>query len=237
MVDFFESLILEKKSAICHCLGLTNLMHYKLLHFNSYIRFCRAPMQTDYKNLPDHELTAFLKVQDHLAFTEVYERYWTVLYLHARKMLANREEARDIVQELFTQLWKKSAEINFNVKLSSYLYRSVRNRILDHVTHQKVVHDYQRSLIDFIQENTASADELIHEKELALIIEREIMALPKRMREVFILSRKQHQSYKEIGEQLGISERTVKNQVSSALGILREKLGVSSVVIFLLLNK
>ncbi len=194
-------------------------------------------MNTDYKNLPDHELTAFLKREDALAFSEIYDRYWTVLFLHARKMLRNEQEAEDIVQELFTQLWKKSAVIDFNVKLSSYLYRAVRNRIMDHVTHQKVVFDYQQSLIDFIGSGFAAPDELVQEKELALLIEHEIQALPEKMREVFVMSRKQHLSYREIGEQLGISENTVKNQVSSALGILRTKLGVSSVVIFLLLSK
>jgi RNA polymerase sigma-70 factor, ECF subfamily len=194
-------------------------------------------MIMDYKSLPDHELAAFLKAQDRVAFSEIYERYWTVLYLHARKMLRNDQEAEDIVQELFTQLWKRSSEIEFNVKLSSYLYRAVRNRILDHITHQKVVHDYQRSLVEFIGSGSSSPDELLVEKELSLIIEHEIQALPEKMREVFVMSRKQHLSYKEIGEQLGISEHTVRNQVSNALGVLRTKLGVSSIVIFMLLSK
>ncbi|MES2456371.1 MAG: RNA polymerase sigma-70 factor [Bacteroidota bacterium] len=191
----------------------------------------------DFSKHTDQELTALLKGGNHGAFTEIYERYWTVLYLHARKMLRNDQEAEDIVQELFTQLWKKSAEIDFNVKLSSYLYRAVRNRILDHVTHQKVVHDYQLSLVEFIGSGSSNPDELLVEKELAMIIEHEIQALPEKMREVFVMSRKQYLSYKEIGEQLGISEHTVRNQVSNALGILRTKLGVSSVVIFMLLSK
>lgn len=194
-------------------------------------------METDYKSLPDHELAVFLKAEDRVAFTEIYDRYWTVLFLHARKILRNDEEAEDIVQELFTQLWRKAPVIDFNANLSGYLYRAVRNRIMDHVTHKKVVFDYQQSLIDFIGSGYSAPDELVQEKELAMLIEHEIQALPERMREVFVLSRKQHLSYREIGEQLGISENTVKNQVSSALGILRGKLGVSSLMIFLLLSR
>ncbi|SFH51751.1 RNA polymerase sigma factor [Pedobacter insulae] len=191
----------------------------------------------DYQNLGDEGLASCIRKGDRIAFTEIYDRYWTVLYLHARKMLRNDQEAEDIVQELFTQLWKKAAEINYTVKLSSYLYRSVRNRILDHITHQKVVQDYQRSLVEFLGSRASSPDELLVEKELAFLIEQEIQALPEKMREVFVLSRKQHLSYKEIGDQLGISEHTVRNQVSNALSILRTKLGVSSMVIFMLLSK
>lgn len=194
-------------------------------------------MQLDYKNLSDHELSSFLKREDRLAFTEIYDRYWAVLYLHARRMLRSKEEAQDVVQELFTQLWQNSSQLDVQVKLSSYLYRSVRNRVFNHLQRMKVAGDYQQSLLDFVEAGAASSDELVREKELAVVIEREIQALPDRMRELFMLSRKQYLSYKEIGEVLGISENTVRNQVSSALGILRDKLGVSSVLIYILLSK
>jgi RNA polymerase sigma-70 factor (family 1) len=191
----------------------------------------------DYSVLSDFELAAFLKQGDPLAFTEVYDRYWSVLYLHARRMLRDDQEAQDIVQELFAEVWRRAPEISYNVKLSSYLYKSIRNRVFDYIEHKKVVDDYQRSLIEFIATDSASSDELVRERELALIIEQEIAALPPKMREVFELSRKQHLSYREIGEQLGISEHTVKRQVSNALGILRTKLGVSSIIVFMLLSK
>lgn len=194
-------------------------------------------MQLDYKNLSDHELAFSLKGEDRMAFTEIYERYWAVLYLHARRMLRSKEEAQDVVQELFTQLWQNSSQLDVQVKLSSYLYRSVRNRVFNHLQRMKVAGDYQQSLLDFVEASAASSDELVREKELTVVIEREIQALPERMREVFVLSRKQYLSYKEIGEVLGISENTVRNQVSSALGILRDKLGVSSVLIYILLSK
>lgn len=191
----------------------------------------------NYSAHTDQELTDLLRSADRRAFSEIYDRYWAVLYLHAKRMLRDDDEAQDIVQELFTHLWKKSAEIDFTIKLSSYLYKAVRNRIFNHLEHRKVVHDYQQSLIEFMDSSAAAADELVRERELALIIEQEIQALPPKMREVFELSRKQHLSYKEIGAQLGISEHTVKRQVSNSLSILRTKLGVSAVVIFLLLNK
>ena len=194
-------------------------------------------MNVDYKTLSDENLTAFLKLQDHFAFTEIYERYWAVLYLHARRMLHDKDEARDIVQDLFANLWKKSKDLDFNVRLSSYLYKSIRNRIFNHIEHQKVVTEYQKSLIEFVGASVPSSDELVREKELTRIIEREIQALPPRMREIFELSRRQHLSYKDIAEQLDISEHTVKRQVSNSLGILRAKLGVPSLILVMLLSR
>jgi len=189
-----------------------------------------------YSAYTDQELVAFLKQGDHLAFTEIYDRYWTVLYLHGRKMLRDDEEAKDIVQELFSQLWNKAAELDFNVSLSSYLYKATRNKVFNYIAHKKVINDYQASLVQFMEEGELTTDELLREKELAALIEKEIALLPPKMREVFELSRKQHLSYKEIGEILGISDHTVKRQVSNALAILRTKLGVSAGIIYFLLS-
>ncbi|WP_316799746.1 RNA polymerase sigma-70 factor [Pedobacter frigidisoli] len=189
-----------------------------------------------YQDHTDLQLAALLRNSDHAAFSEIYDRYWAVLYLHARKLLNNDEEARDVVQELFTTLWKKSGQIEFNVQLSSYLYKAIRNRIFKHIGRQKLVHDYQQSLADFINEGHIDTDTLVRERELSRLIEQQIQALPPKMREVFELSRKQHLSHKEISEKLGISEHTVKRQVSNALGILRDKLGISASLLCILLG-
>jgi RNA polymerase sigma-70 factor (ECF subfamily) len=188
-----------------------------------------------YNKLSDIELIALLKDEDGTAFTEIYSRYWTVLYLHGRKMLRDDEEARDVVQELFTHLWKNAALIVITESLSSYLYRSVRNRVFNLIEHKKIINDYQKSLVQFLDAGELVTDELIREKELSALIEKEIQLLPPKMRTVFELSRKQHLSYKEIGAQLGISDHTVRRQVSNALSILRTKLGVSAGVVYLLL--
>lgn len=188
-----------------------------------------------YNKLSDVELTALLKDGDHTAFTEIYSRYWAVLYLHGRKMLRDDEEARDVVQELFTYLWKNAALLAVTGSLSSYLYRSVRNRIFNLIERKRIINDYQKSLIQFLEVGELVTDELVRERELSEQIEKEIQLLPPKMREVFELSRKQHLSYKEIGEQLGISDQTVRRQVSNALSILRTKLGVSVGVIYVLL--
>jgi RNA polymerase sigma-70 factor (ECF subfamily) len=177
-----------------------------------------------------------LKSGEHTAFVEIYERYWTVLYLHARKILRNEAEAEDVVQEMFSSLWLKRESISLKSTLSSYLYSSVRYKIFNQIEHKKVISDYLKSLQQFIKEGELVTEELYREKELAELIEKEIQALPPKMRQIFELSRKQYLSYKEIAEQLEISEHTVKSQVSNALRILKLKLGVSAGTILFLLH-
>ena len=72
--------------------------------------------------LPDIELSGLVRSGDQDAFIEIYERYWTVLYLHARKILRNEEEAEDVVQDLFSELWLKRESFTIRTTLSAYLY-------------------------------------------------------------------------------------------------------------------
>lgn len=191
----------------------------------------------EYKELSDRDLLAAIQAADEKAYAEIFERYWTVLFLHAMHMLRDEEEARDIVQELFTVLWQKASDLQITSTLSAYLYKSVRNRVFDHIKRKKVMTDYLQSLSDFMDEGLLETDTLIREKQLHEAIEAEIAALPSKMRVIFELSRKQHLSYKEIAQQLNITEHTVKSQVSNALRILRSKFGATAVLFYFLLEQ
>lgn len=185
------------------------------------------------KQLSDQELAILLKSGDKHAFEEIYNRYWAVLYLHARNILRNQEEAKDVVQELFTTIWSKASDISLQGSLSSYLYRATRNKILNYFEHKKIVLDYQQSLLSFMEEGVLVTDKALREKELTKIIESEIQRLPAKMREIFELSRKRYLSYKQIAEQLDISEHTVRSQVSNSLRILRMRVGATSLIFYL----
>lgn len=179
-----------------------------------------------YNSLSDLELTDLLKSGDQVAFTEIYHRYKWVLFLHALKRVRDREQAKDIVQELFTTLWDKRADLDLKSHLSGYLYTSVRNRIIKLFAHQQIASQYLVSLGTVIEENNCITDHKARQSSLAILIEKEINQLPEKMREVFLLSRKHHLSHKEIALELGIEESTVKRQISNALKVLRVKLGL-----------
>jgi len=181
---------------------------------------------TIYSQLSDHELVSRIREGDEASFAEVYNRFYGLLYIHAHKRLRNEEEARDVIHELFASLWAKRDSFSITTNLSGYLYSSIRNRILDMITHKKVEEKYIGSLQHYIDHDHIYADYRVRERDLATLIEREISFLPPKMREVFELSRKSHLSHKEIAAVLDLSEQTVRTQVKKALRILRLRLGL-----------
>jgi RNA polymerase sigma-70 factor (ECF subfamily) len=185
----------------------------------------------------DDELLLKAGQGDQPAFMQIYQRYAPLLYVHARKLLRDGHGAEDVVQEVFTNLWQKAGTMQISISLSAYLYRAVRNRIFDHMTHTRVRSDYLLSLQNFMEQSGSSTDDYYREKELAAIIESQVACLPEKMRLVFELSRKSELSYKEISTQLNISENTVKKQISNALKILRDKLSVSAGLLVVLLHR
>jgi len=177
-----------------------------------------------YKHFSDQELISLFQTGDRIAYAEIFERYSRVLLRHAFRLLNNKTEAEDVVQEVFVLLWERRESIHLNGALSSYLYSSVRNRIFNLLSHQKVVLKYAESFNQFIVDGYNVTEDAVRERELANLIEREIDLLPERMREVFLLNKKQGLTYAEIGEQLNISPETAKQQVYKATKILKPKI-------------
>jgi RNA polymerase sigma-70 factor (family 1) len=188
-----------------------------------------------YSKLSDADLLLLVKSGDEAAFTEIYNRYWAILYRHARRMLHDDDEAEDIIQETFILFLNKAPYLELKSTLSGYLYTTVRNRIFNHIEHDKVKDKYISSIEKFIDKADYQTDYLIREKQLSVLIEQEIAALPEMMRSVFELSRNSNLSYKEIAEQLDVSESVVRNNVSRALKILRTKFGAIA-LLYLFLN-
>lgn len=185
-----------------------------------------------YSTLSDEELTILLKTGDVAAFAEIFDRYNAALYIHAFKRLQDREECRDLVQELLTTLWSKRDELYLTTSLSGYLYMAVRNRIFNLLSKKKLNQEYIVAIQQLSAHAKSNTDYLVRQRQLTEIIDREISALPPRTREIFELSRKGFMSHKEIALQLDISEQTVKTTINNALKILRTKLGT---VFFLVL--
>ncbi|NGF55937.1 RNA polymerase sigma-70 factor [Parapedobacter sp. SGR-10] len=190
----------------------------------------------NYKTYSDVELLALCKAGDETGFSEIYDRYWAVLYRHAYKLLKEKPTAQDVVQEVFVTLWDKIPNLELQSSLSSYLYTTVRNKILNVIQKEKIHERYITSFGHFIERSETVTDHRIREQMLRERIEREVAHLPTKMRHVFELSRTQHLSYKEIAQELNLSDKTVKKQVSNAIKILRLKLsGFISLAIWLIL--
>jgi RNA polymerase sigma-70 factor (family 1) len=190
-----------------------------------------------YQQYTDQELTDLLKFGDQQAYTEIYDRYIFVLLNHTYNKTRNREEAKDIVHEVFARLWANREQVQITTSLAGFLYTSARNIILNQVTRKEVESKYIVSILKFAVQPQVVTDHRIRENQLIAIIEKEIAELPTKMREVFELSRKQHLSHREIAEQLDISEQTVSKHVTNALKILRVKLGIFVYLLWIIYSK
>jgi len=158
------------------------------------------------------------------AYEEIYHRYSALLFNHARKMIQNDEDAKDLVQDVFSVFWLDGPTLELQTTLSAYLYALVRYKVFNLIDRKKVRSNYLSSLEELIKKNEYSGEYRVREKQMEELIEKEISALPPKMREVFELSRKANLNYREIAEKLDISDNTVKKQMSNALKILRSRL-------------
>ncbi len=188
-----------------------------------------------YKRLSDPELISLLKEGDERAFTEIYERYHSLLYIYAHKKLHDKQESQDIVQEVLTALWNKRFQLSPELSLTAYLFTAVRNKALDLFSHKKVEAKYMMAVQNLIDTSVDSADFLVREHDLKRLIEKEIEALPPRMREAFRLSREERLSHKDVAARMEISEQTASTQIKKALRILRMRVGTTFWVIVILI--
>ncbi|WP_317047008.1 RNA polymerase sigma-70 factor [Spirosoma aerolatum] len=157
-------------------------------------------------------------------FEAVFRQHYASLCRYARQLLPDPDEAEEEVQAMFLAIWEKREGLLISVSLKSYLYRSVHNRCLNRLKHA-AVRDEHRDYIHHIGEETAeSPAQRVIGEELAHQIQRAIQKLPEQCRLVFTLSRYEELRYGEIAEQLGISIKTVENQIGKALRILRAEL-------------
>lgn len=184
----------------------------------------------------DVSLLQMMKDGDHEAFTAIYNKYWYPLMQHTMKAVRVYSEAEDIVQEIFVSIWKNRSKLEINYTLSTYLFNSARYMAIRNIERNITRSNYLQRLSDQIDNGgVPSPETLLHMRNLEEKIEQAIANLPEKMREIFNLSRKQQLSYKEIALQLGISEETVRKQISNALQRLRNQVGyMPAGLIFLL---
>ena len=135
--------------------------------------------------------------------------------------LKDGELAEEIVQEVFVKLWEKREGLEVS-NFKSYLFSSVNNTILNHFKHQQVRRDHAAEM-KVVQEDSAEDSE-VEFNELQAKVAGLIAEMPEARQRVFKLVKIEGKKYKEVAEELGISVKTVENQMGSALKFLREHL-------------
>lgn len=170
-----------------------------------------------------------------MSFSELYLMYYPKLVRFAKEFVVLEEDAENITQDVFTDLWERRDAINHIENVNAYLFRLVRNRCLDYLKHkvfeQKYVENVQASFEVELNLKLQSLDrfdvsDISEGNETERLVRDAINSLPKRCRDIFLLSRMKGLKYREISEKLGISVNTVECQMGIALKKLRVKLNV-----------
>lgn len=177
------------------------------------------------------EIIKKLKLGDIAIFEQLYKEMQPRLFAFARKFTSDSDSARDLVQEVFIDLWDRIADLQINSSVRSYLFSMVHNKCLNQIRSQKVHNKYTSYTEIKIKEAELfyfDANESVHSsifmKDIQEILDKQISELPEGCREVFKMSRIEGLENKQIAEKLDLSVRTVENQIYRALKVLKESL-------------
>jgi len=162
-------------------------------------------------------------------FEGLFRTYHTRLCEFARAYVVCPAVAEELVHDVFLRMWERRSVLQHCVTPKGYLYAAVRNQALKHLSHEAVVRRThamatEEGRVPGTGEGPIRADEQLEASELAAAFEGACDRLPARCREAFTLYREERMSYAEIGEVMGISERTVETQLARANKVMRREL-------------
>ena len=143
---------------------------------------------------------------------------------YAIRFTQSEDEGADIVQEIFVSLWRRRESLEIKGALPAYLMKSTRNLCLRYMEQHITKHGFLERFSLHMQSVLTESHDTLSIKELQEQVDKIIDTLPRKMREVYLLSRGEQLSHWEIAQKLGIAETTVKKQISNALKILSNNL-------------
>ncbi len=162
---------------------------------------------------------------DAKTFEQIFKTHFNSLCLFSRKYIHDTDVCKEIVHNVFVNIWEKRSTIDLGKNVKSYLFAAVYSRCMNYIRDQKKFDGNASEHIEVLNKvDDHDIEEKMAETELENRINGAIQTLPEKCREVFQLNRIEGLKYREIAEKLGISIKTVENQVSKALKVLRENL-------------
>lgn len=187
-------------------------------------------------DLLEQQVLSALKEGKETAFEMLFKTHYQALCQYAYSFLNDRDEAEEVVQATFINVWDNRDRIEIQTSIKSYLFRATRNSCLNVIKHEKVKRQHAAFELaggEPTHENVAQA---VISTELEEKIYEAMKALPEQCRLVFQLSRFEELKYAEIAGQLEISIKTVENQMGKALKIMRSQLSDYLTSFLLLIN-
>jgi RNA polymerase sigma-70 factor (ECF subfamily) len=196
-----------------------------------------AALLTEYRaqgmELENESIGTLLAQRDETAFEQVFKTHFKRLHVYAFTILRDEVEAEEMVQQVFFKLWERNENLSLTGSVSAYLYRAVHNESLNYIRHQKVRSNHQLHVAYRMKNEVEHPSKKVIAGELEKKIHAALNELPEQCRTIFQMSRFDELKYREIADELGISVKTVENQMGKALKLLRQKL--ADFLIFILL--
>jgi RNA polymerase sigma-70 factor (ECF subfamily) len=174
----------------------------------------------------EKELLQQLRDGNETAFTNLFNRYNQFLFIQAYKLTGEEDDAKDIVQNIFINLWNGREKLSVHVPLAVYLSKCVRFGFFKKVRSDTVRAGYEESLALFAGSGKCTTDEALLEQELIERLRGFASSMPDKTGKALILKHLEQYSIAEIADTLQVSPKTVSNMLSRANKDLRVKLGM-----------
>lgn len=159
---------------------------------------------------------------DEQAFKELFLEFYPAMCVFAVRYTAQKETAKDIVQDVFFKIWKNRKSMNITTSFRNFLVTSVRNNCTDYLRRQEVENRYgEKSTLSAAH---SSPEEVYTLKELEIIIGEALEKLPPNVREAFVMNRFNGMTYAAVADKMEVSTKTIEAYISKALKILRTEL-------------
>ncbi|QXV64710.1 RNA polymerase sigma-70 factor [Mucilaginibacter sp. 21P] len=189
-----------------------------------------------YEKLDEEQLLLNLKRGDDAVFTEIYNRHWEEMLNIAYRRLGSREDAEEVVQEVFVSLFLRKQEISLRTSLTIYLRAALKYKVIDAYRSQQMHIRHISNILSETSTNYDAPDQKMSLKEMQRDVMEIVEKLPVKCREVFVKSRFEHLSHQLIAESMGISVSTVKKHICKATALIRKEMNKNEAdLLFLLL--
>jgi RNA polymerase sigma factor, sigma-70 family len=179
----------------------------------------------------EKQLMSALQQGDKAAFNTLYERYWERAYNDAYKRVREPELVKDILQEIFAAIWLNREKPIDNME--AYIRTAVRNRVFKLAKKLKATCPLTTGMDDQLATHLA-ADQLVRADEFNVAFERLLADLPPQRQKIFRLRFQEDLSTKSIAERMGITQKTVQNQLGKAMENIRGGLVQLPILVYMI---
>ena len=173
----------------------------------------------------DKEYVECLKKDDFIAFDALFHKYSASLYAFALSITRDSFASEEITQLVFLKVWEKREQINEHLSFKSFLFSVAYHETISWLRKEKSERMRIGEFVKIAGFETNETEQAVEFRNIEGLANQLIQEMPEKRKEIFRLSREQGFSNMEIASKLGISIKTVENQMTSALKYLREKLG------------